>query len=523
MKKLLSWIIQTATNVIEAMENSEAPFWYVIFSFVSAVILRNFLEFISNRVEIRGDMILHYFLFYVALALGLLIVLHLLTKEKITKIARLILPCFIVLIVAPITDLLVSRGDGLPMSYLMPEHHGDLLTRYLAFFGKFERFGVTPGIKTEVFLVLIGMVLYFYVKKLSWIKIISGVALVYTTIFCYVSTPYFVEPIYAWLNLPLHYSDILGINLNLILAFFELIILAFLVNKKICWCLLADIRPCRLLHFWMMFFLGIILAYVAKDQPILTENSIIYIPFILVSITFAWVFSVMTNNIADLEIDKISNAERPLIRSEVSLDEYKTMTWLVLAVALSYAAAVNLKVLYLIAFFIGNYFMYSMPPLRIKKVPFLSKLPILLNLAALVILGFIGFNTMNVLDVIKLVKEFGADFDHLLVLSSLFLFCYLLAINFIDIKDYEGDKKERIHTLPVIFGLTWGKIFIGLGFFGSYVAGSLLIGNESLVVIAIAVGLIQFYLVCRKNYHEKFVWAVYIVSLLVVFYEILRT
>lgn len=163
-----------------------------------------------------------------------------------------------------------------------------------------------------------------------------------------------------------------------------------------------------------------------------------------------------------------------------------------------------------------------MPPLRLKRIPFLSKLPILINSWALIILGFNGLNNLNILYFLKFVQDFGEKFDNFFLLGGLFLFSCLLAINFIDIKDYEGDKKEKIKTLPVLMGLARGKLLIGGGFLMAYVFAGLLIGNQIIFWLSVFLGLIQFYFVNRKKYQEWPIFAVYLASLIVLFVLILK-
>jgi homogentisate phytyltransferase/homogentisate geranylgeranyltransferase len=266
-----------------------------------------------------------------------------------------------------------------------------------------------------------------------------------------------------------------------------------------------------------MFVLGFVLVIGVKGPPILNEETIFYLPFIFISILFAGLFSIITNNIADIDIDEVCNKERPLVRSEISLMDYKKIAWLSLSMALVYAAAVNFKVFFLILFCIGNYFIYSMPPLRIKRIPFFSKAVILLNSVALVIIGFNGLNNLNILYFLKFIHDFGASINNFSLLFGLFLFGCILAINFIDIKDYEGDKKGGVKTLPVIFGLRISKIVIGCGFLAAYFLAGILIGSKHILWLSTLLGLVQFYLVNKKIYQEGYVFAVYLVSLVGLF------
>ncbi len=119
-----------------------------------------------------------------------------------------------------------------------------------------------------------------------------------------------------------------------------------------------------------------------------------------------------------------------------------------------------------------NYFLYSMPPLQLKRVTFFSKLLISLNSLILVLLGQLFHS---------------GDFGLPLNIIIFFFVCVTATLNFIDLKDYEGDKNAGIKTLPVALGLDRSKKVIGLFFFISYMTAGLAFSN-SLILLPIAGG-----------------------------------
>jgi len=109
------------------------------------------------------------------------------------------------------------------------------------------------------------------------------------------------------------------------------------------------------------------------------------------------------------------------------------------------------------------------------------------------------------------------------VIAVFFLVFFTAAINFIDIKDYEGDKKAGIKTIPVVFGLRNSKIIIGLFFLMSYPALYIVFRENCLMPVLIVFGLAQFFLINKKNYNEKQILTVYLFSLVfLVFYLIFK-
>ena len=167
-----------------------------------------------------------------------------------------------------------------------------------------------------------------------------------------------------------------------------------------------------------------------------------------------------------------------------------------------------------------------MPPLRLKRVPYFSKLAILFNSMALIFLGFTTFNAGDLNSLLHFIYTGRSNFLVLLgmsptssfkILAALLLSVLLLAMNFIDLKDYEGDKRGGIKTLPVLLGLPLSKFLIGGAFLFLYTIAGVLIGGP-VFFIAVVLGLLQFYFINRKKYQEKYVFVMYLPSLLALFF-----
>ena len=485
-------------KIIISLENSKAPMSFFILTFLFSVNLRSFVEAFSvkNFEYFNNAMtIIHYNLFYVSLAISLMILFHLITRKNIISIARVVLTSFIVVIIPPIVDLIISQGKGLKVAYLMPGCHDDLLARFFLFFGDLGKcsFGVTMGIKTEIAFVLVASFFYFLInaKKTRILKSMLYTFFVYTVIFFYLAFPSILQV----LSLPFQLVNTLT-DFFLVLTFTLIVLLSYLSRKEYLKAIVRDMRFLRLSHYIGMFIFGVMISGVewVKIRP----ESKIEMILILIALTFAWLYSVMSNNLEDVSIDEISNVDRPLVKNSIPVNRYATISWFVLALSLSYAALVSFKVFFFILVFIGNYFIYSMPPLKIKRIPVLSKLPIALNSLILLILGFSMYNS---------VQSFP------LVFYPLFLVGYTLVLNFIDIKDYEGDKKCGIKTLPTIMGLKKGKFLIGLFFVFIYVSVWFYFRGTFLVNLFLLFGFAQFYFINKKNYNERWVFVIYFISL----------
>ncbi|PLX21401.1 hypothetical protein C0584_02710 [Candidatus Parcubacteria bacterium] len=345
--------------------------------------------------------------------------------------------------------------------------------------------------KIEIVIVLLASFLYFYIytqKKI--LRSFIYTFLVYSVIFFHVAFPSFLKI----LSLPYEMGISIA-NSFLVLIFFSGLWLSYLAKREYCIGILKDVRWLRFLHFAGIFVFGLFLA--GDTHNAFDERNIIKYFLVIISIFFAWVCSVMTNNIEDIQIDKLSNVDRPLVKGAIPEDHYSKIAWIVLSLSLVYSFLINFTVFFFILVFIGNYFIYSMSPLRLKRVPVFSKLIISSNSLLLVILGF----TMN-----NFVENFPP------VLFVFFLVGYTLVLNFIDIKDYEGDKKEGIKTLPVILGQKRGKLVIASFFAALYFSVWFYFKDFPISILFLIIGALQFYFINRKNYNERYVFIIYFIS-----------
>lgn len=487
-------------KTLSSVENSKTPFGYFIFSFIFVITLRNFLEIFSDvNLPLTVYNIFHYDISYTALAILLILLLYSAIKTSVSEISKVVLTSFVILNVVPIVDLLLSWGKGLDLAYLSPDSYREFLIRFVSFFGTFQKKGITPGIKIEVLLVLAGIFYYVFIKTSRIFKSFLYMFTAYSLIFLYLSFPFLIKKVMGIFNLEFLHSNIQYIQFYLFIIFFSGIRLLYLFNSKVFIAIIKDIRLFRLAHFFLMFVLGIVIGSQFYPISIRSEDPFSLF-FIFIGITLAWIFSVMTNNIADINIDNISNKGRPLVMGTVSIKLYKRISYSILFACLLYSGVVHFRAFFFISLFIGNYFLYSMPPFRLKRISILSKLAISLNSLVLVMLGFI-----SVTDTL----EYFPD-----TIMIFLLIPFTLAINFIDIKDYEGDKKEGIKTLPVIIGVKKAKVLIGFFFALNYCFVYFILPSKILIPFLLVFSIVQYFFINRKNYNEKWVFTTYLISLL---------
>ena len=484
-------------NLIRRLEDPQTPFLNIILTFIGAISLRNYLEQFSTKVPASMSSEIHYCLFYITIALTFITFFHFVTKESINKITRVVLPCFIILLVVPVMDLLISCGKGYQITYLYPGTHHHILRSFFLYSAPFEGKGITPGQRMEVVL-LVGMsFIYFFLKTNRILRSVIFASFIYVIIFFYAALPFVYKILLGCLGIPFTYFNETMTRFCLLLMLPLSQGVFYLYNKQYFIEIWKDSRPLRNIHFQMMVILGFVCAiHSSPNRFFEMQWPWIFIP---PAIIFAGIFSIIINNCEDYEIDCISNRKRPTVSKSIPSGHYKILAWISFCLALINAAAVNCVCFFTILLWITNYFLYSSPPFRFKLVPFFSKLVISLN--SLLLFG-LGYSLQA--GTIMIPKR----------IVLFFLVCITAVINFIDLKDYEGDKNAGIKTLATILGLEKSKLIIGLFFILTYSLTFFLFKDMFLQLVMMSFGLLIFLMINRKHYSEKPIFIIYFLSIL---------
>ncbi len=496
--KLLGWPLEIVSRSIARLESDAIPPGASLLTFVFAVALRNYLEIFSDRAVFKPMVLAHFFLFYASLALFITLVLKVTTGTSIVRVFKVVLPCFIVIIIAPIIDLALSSGRGIDISYLEPERHHNLLMRFFTFGGSYRGPGISLGQRIEVALALIGCCFYVRAKGKSWLMSVITAFIIYGAIFLFAILPFILSNLLNLLGYKYRYTDDLFAQSLAVLVFVLLGITTFFANKTYFLAFVRDFRWLRFAHYLLMFAGG--LCWDRTGPPLnINSSNFLFLLLVPISLGFASLYSIVTNNLADIEIDRITNPKRPLLHPDIDHRLYRRTAPYFLFLALFYAALMGFDYFFVVAVVIGNYYFYSVRPIRFKRVPILSKLAISVNSLLVIIAGY-------------LVRG-GSPVDLDMGLAAVILIGFTLSSNFIDLKDFEGDKKQGIKTLPVLMGMGPAKLLIGLSFIGVYLSVYTLIPDTLLLIGLCAFGVAQLVLINRKRYSEVPVFIVHLLSI----------
>lgn len=541
-------------NFIEKIENTELSFWGGVFILYGIMFIRTFLENYANSLNFYHmssfvDTFLHYPIFFSIIALSGFIIARIITKEEISKIAKFIVLCSFGLITPPIIDLIVNKGGQVPYVFIA----GNYLELFKYFFTYIHN--GTLGIRIEVISVLVGFGFYIFYKTKEIKRALLGIFLLYSAIFLmgvapalffsinngitneyptvdkYTVTDFYFnkEPSNSQTSNRTFVADTVNdhnfyslpqqrifnqysITLSIIFLLIHAVLLfwcLFLYSSKKFWVILKNFRYWRIFHYFIVLSMGIYLgAFFLGKNPIGSLFDFVSFVALFLALLFALLFTVWENDEADVEIDKVSNQDRPLAQIEppVSIEEWKNLKYVFLAYSLCFAFLAGLYsfVFILLSIFIAH--IYSAPPLRLKKFLGISSL---LTATATVLVLWLGF-------------FMAAGTESLVAFPARYslglLGIILLVENGKNVKDIEGDKKNGIKTLPTIFGERWGKLLTGLCLFlGSLLVPFVFYLNLYTFLTSIIFGIIFFLLTTKKIFIEKYLFFTYFAYILVFF------
>jgi homogentisate phytyltransferase/homogentisate geranylgeranyltransferase len=201
-----------------------------------------------------------------------------------------------------------------------------------------------------------------------------------------------------------------------------------------------------------------------------------------------WQIAVSINQITDVSEDSISKRDNPVVSAAISQKDMLFITLGYCVLAFLFAALIGYVAIILTAASLCLSILYSAPPIRLKRYPFIASSTIAVFALIVLSLGFYSGPPT---------REFPTS------VALTILICYNLAINTKDLKDYEGDKNSGVLTLPVLLGQKRGRTTIAALDFVAYLAVPFILQIPWLIVPALIFGGITFYLINRPKTPEK--------------------
>jgi 4-hydroxybenzoate polyprenyltransferase len=298
-----------------------------------------------------------------------------------------------------------------------------------------------------------------------------------------------------------------------LLALIIFLALSFLfLDKKKFSCITGNFRTTRSIHYILLFLLGVYYAYKKPCSSDLNVTNLFAFDYLAITIGIIAVFfsfqsAVIFNDICDIEIDKISNNRRPLVRNEISWHEYKTLGIVFFLISILAAFCLHETIFTLIIIFHLLAYLYSNPPFRLRNV----------FLTGNMILAFISLIVFHC--GVSLISQ---DFPSFMVIpnniSISILISLFVIINIKDLKDFEGDKSSNIVSLITAIGNKRGKYVI------SFLVSLICIGlpvyfkMQSFLLFSILVAAVFNVNLFLKKSKEEIFFIIYYIYSIVFFY-----
>jgi len=505
-----------------------------LLSFLGIILIRIFIEYIlANQASLESIIIsLHNFFFFFLLFILIWLVLAFVIGIRPSQMVGFLYWGMWIIILPPLFDMLRTGGQVFWSFYAITEFKL-IISQFLTFFGRLPSGNVYFGSKIG-FLITIcfsGAIVFLYTR--SWIKSFIGAIFTYIIVFFMGAFPswfFFLHSIffgskplsevksfeivqfyggkYSILGLSsgsLEYAFAFSLNIVFFfLIFLSVSALLYFSDKRKFMAFLRNIRFPQLFYHWGLLGVGLGLGYFSYSERISIDVfSILAVMDTALAIALAWIASVVFNDIEDFHIDEISNTDRPLQKKIFSVEEYRRLGISIFIFSLIGGMAVSPKFAFLLLVYQTIAWFYSMKPMRLKRLPVIGTL---MSAFASIIILFIGFNMFSG----------GENVEEL---SWRIIFLIIIALTFSlpikDFKDIEGDRKNDVWTIPVIFGERKGRWIIASSIFCCFIASVFVLNERKLFLPALLFGTISFLVITSQKIKPRqlFWWVIGITSI----------
>lgn len=413
---------------------------------------------------------------------------------------------FLVVLLPPIIDHFIGG-----VSIYLFASLREIGTLFITFFGSRTDFGITWGIRIETILAVIGIFAYALAKKRGILRSLASALAAYTLFFVIVTLPSWItlvtlsltgeksllsidrnDAVEMFLS-PGHFFslpapaliDVLRFKMILIYIPVLIVLIAGILRfsyKEIFVALWKNARPPQLIYHNGLLFLGGALAIVfSGTQPLFSFFEILIIFALIAAVSSAWLASVIPNDIADQRIDRITNPTRPLPTNTIPPETYATIGWLFFAASILFSCFVSLAGAGLLLGYQVLAFLYSTPPLRLKRFPIIATGLASVTVLLILFIGFIALNPAG--DLTALPPSF----------ILFFFLVFFLALPLKDFKDIGGDRADGVWTIPILLGERFAKPIIGGLIFLLFLSSTFFIRSRAIFFPSILFGTAAFW------------------------------
>jgi len=433
------------------------------FTVLSAII---FLRTVAENLVESGGVILklspygvlldlvHIYFSWLTLYVAATVAVWLFAKEPFGRVAKVTLVGFFLILIVPFCDWLCFGAGTIRYNY-------DFSNFGYAFVHLFDPGAsidfVTGGVRLEIGLVVVLASLYG-ARFALWRGVAAAVAL-YVLIFLFGYLPAFFA------SLAPHYEPI---------RFHLLLYMPLLwgAGLFVAWYYRSlfrhIVRPSRVAPYMGLLLFG---YFLAKKES-LEEFGMADLPVVglaLLALVLLFVYSVILNDLADRDIDRMTNKERNLVQGRIDPENYRCIGNVALFLGLMTSFGVGVASWMAALGIFSLSYLYSAPPLRLRRFVAVGNLLLALIALLALLMGYVAADPYGV----------PRDGELMAVVGGLFFAVSLLK----DIKDIAGDRANGVVTVASLLRRRlWMVRLVAIGAMG--VGAWLLFGREGVWLFA---------------------------------------
>lgn len=393
----------------------------------------------------------HYPSFYLSLFLILVIVTALVIREKIQRVGSAFSTCFGIVLFVPVFDWLIGYAYSITYPLRIEPY---LLSTFNPLVSMTE-YGASPGQRIVFALICILTGIYAYFKTKKIMPAILLFVITYLIIIILGGLPTIIagnRPENFYVTGGILYSDSQKYAaIFLLLSLGASILYGFLANPDSFRTMLASLRPERALFYGGVGIAGFILSLDKTNMvmrhlfPYLFDRIGIFILGLCLSLGFQGAAGI--NDFYDTGGDRVTRPRNPLLKN-INPHYYLAWTIMLIAYALAFALLLNYVSFLTMLSLIFISLIYSIPPVRLKRIPVISTF--ILAIAVMLSLAM-GYSIRQGADAFKYLP------GKLLIPITVSI---TLGFSMKDLQDIEGDRQCGILSLPIIFAKLFGSAII---------------------------------------------------------------
>ncbi|NTW89421.1 MAG: UbiA family prenyltransferase [Candidatus Moranbacteria bacterium] len=519
LRRALKRLNKAITDLFEAIEAAPLTLGGFATAFFAIIIVRILIELGTNLFgsEPLNYMLYefsHTFLFFLFAFLLFLPVARLAGATSWSRATNLLLAGFLIIWTPPIIDKMIF-GDQAFWSFYQLDGLSGLFSGFFHFFGGRPDIGITYGVRFEVAAMSIALGLYSLFRTRKPLRSVGIVFLSYLVFYILGTFPSYIAigalasrqglfhvtgaDIAGYMLSTKKFFGMemadprmsLGYRMSLVYAILSVLsvgILLFHSFRKTFLALLGNVRwPQVFWHGGLLLLGGCLAMIYAGAEPDFRLFEILSVIVMVIAVESAWLASVIGNDLTDRHIDAITNPSRPLPVRSISEYRYRHIGILFFFTSILFSSIVSIKSMLFLLAYQAIAWIYSMPPLRLKRIPVVATA---LSAAAGIAVMLAGYSVIAPVPTISPVP--------LPLLAFLFV-CYAATIPLKDFKDMKGDRQDGVFTIPVILGEEKARLFLGSVLFACYVGSPIALHDAGLFLPAFLFGSLAFMSIRRAG------------------------